>query len=364
MLYYLQYYTDIFSALRVFRYITVRAVAGGGTAFLLVLIAGPWFIAFLRRLKIGQYVRKEEAPPLYELHSHKQGTPTMGGALIIAAVTVSCLLWTDIFNSKVWLVLGSLWFMGMIGAFDDIKKLLGRSAKGLSSRGKIMLQIVWAVALVGFLLSDPESNMRVQQLSVPFLKTPFQMGIIFAFVFSALVLAGASNAVNLTDGLDGLAIGCSSSVALSYLVFSYIAGHAAFAEYLMVPYVAGSGELAVFCGCLMGGCLGFLWYNCHPARVFMGDTGSLALGGALATVAIIIKQELAMIIVGGVFVVEALSVILQVGSFKLRGKRIFAMAPIHHHFQMKQWSETQVVVRFWILSIICALLGILTLKIR
>lgn len=365
MLYYLQYYTDMFSWLRVFRYITVRAVAGGGTAFLLVLIAGPWFISFLKRMKIGQYVRrKEDAPPLYELHSHKEGTPTMGGMLIIAAVTVACLLWTDIFNSKVWLVLGSLWFMGLIGAFDDIKKLLGRSSRGLSSRGKFALQIVWAAALVVFLLSDPESNLRVQQLSVPFIKNPFQMGVIFAFIFSALVIVGASNAVNLTDGLDGLAIGCSSSVALSYLVFSYIAGHVAFAEYLMVPYVAGSGELAVFCACLMGACLGFLWYNCHPARIFMGDTGSLALGGALATVAIIIKQELALIIVGGVFVVEALSVILQVASFRLRGKRIFAMAPIHHHFQMKQWSETQVVVRFWILSIIFALVGILTLKIR
>ncbi len=364
MLYYLQYYADIFSPLRVFQYITVRAVAGAGTSFFIVLLLGPWFIGMLRRFRIGQYVRKEEAPPLYELHAVKEGTPTMGGVLIIAAVFVSCMLWTDIFNAKVWLVLGSFCFMGLIGMFDDYKKIAGKQSKGLSAKAKLVFQVLWALVLVVLLLGNPETSHRVQELSIPFFKHPVPMGIVFAFLFTTAVVVGASNAVNLTDGLDGLAIGCTGSVAMSYLMMSYVAGHVAFAEYLHVPYIQGAGELAVFCGCLMGASLGFLWYNCHPAKIFMGDTGSLALGGAVATVAIIIKQELVLIIVGGVFVIEALSVILQVASFKLRGKRIFAMAPIHHHFEMKKWSETQVVVRFWILSIIFALLGLLSLKIR
>jgi phospho-N-acetylmuramoyl-pentapeptide-transferase len=361
MFYYLQYYSDAFWVLK---YITVRSVAGAGTAFLAVLLLGPWFIRFLKRQSIGDYVRKEEAPPLYDLHSEKEGTPTMGGLLIIAAVTISCLLWTDVGSSKVWLVLGSMWFMGLTGMLDDYKKVLGKQSKGLSARGKLLLQIIWGIVLVVALLANQDTAGRVQELTVPFFKYPVPMGMVFAFVFTTLVIVGASNAVNLTDGLDGLAIGCSSSVAISYLIMSYVAGHVAFSEYLLVPYIRGAGELSVFCGCLTGACLGFLWYNCHPAKIFMGDTGSLALGGAMATVAIVIKQELALIIVGGVFVIEALSVILQVLSFKLRGKRIFAMAPIHHHFEMKKWSETQVVVRFWIISIIFALLGILTLKIR
>lgn len=364
MLYYLQYYADVFSPLRVFRYITVRAVAGAGTAFLVVLILGPYFIEMLKRFRIGQYIRKVEAPPLYEMHAVKEGTPTMGGLLIIAAVVFSSILWTDIFDSKVWLVLGSLCFMGLIGVLDDYKKLAGQNSIGLSGRGKLILQAAWALTLVVLLLGNPETAQRAKELSLPFFKYPVPMGVCFAFLFTALVLIGATNAVNLTDGLDGLAIGCTSSVALSYLIMAYVAGHATFAEYLMVPYIKGGGELAVFCGCLMGASLGFLWYNCHPAKIFMGDTGSLALGGAMATVAIVIKQELALVIVGGVFVIEAVSVILQVLSFKLRGKRIFAMAPIHHHFEMKKWSETQVVVRFWILSIIFALLGVLSLKIR
>ena len=364
MLYYLQYYADIFSPLRVFRYITVRAVAGAGTSFFIVLLLGPWFIAMLKRFRIGQYVRKEEAPPLYEMHAVKEGTPTMGGLLIIAAVFLSCVLWTDIFNENVWLVLGSLCFMGLIGMFDDYKKIAGKQSKGLSARAKLILQVAWAIALVLLLVANPETCIRFKELSVPFFKHPVPIGIVFASLFTIAVVVGASNAVNLTDGLDGLAIGCTGSVALSYLVMSYVAGHVVFAEYLRLPYIEGAGELAVFCACLLGASLGFLWYNCHPAKIFMGDTGSLALGGAMATVAIVIKQELVLVIVGGVFVIEALSVILQVASFKLRGKRIFAMAPIHHHFEMKKWSETQVVVRFWILSIIFALIGLMSLKIR
>ena len=264
------------------------------------------------------------------------------------------------------LTLATLCYMGLVGFWDDYKKLTQKQSKGLKSRYKFGLEVLWVIALVGVLYVLPETRERVSQLMVPFIKTPLyeNMGAILTLLFVGLVLVGSTNAVNLTDGLDGLAIGCSSSAALAYLVMAYIAGHAKLAEYLFVPYVAGSGELAVFCGALMGACLGFLWFNCHPAQVFMGDTGSLALGGGIATVAILIKQELALIVVGGVFVIEAMSVIIQVLSFKIRGKRVFAMAPLHHHFEMKQWSETQVTIRFWILSIIFALIGVLLLKIR
>lgn len=366
MLYYVHFLQDWFSPLRVFQYITVRTVAGAGTAFLISLLMGPWVLGRLRAFRLGQVLRREEAPPLYELHSKKEGTPTMGGLLIVFAVVASTLLWAVPCNVFIPLVLASLCFMSLIGFWDDYIKISRQRSKGLTAGAKLFWQALWALCLVVFLLSDPETAARVRALMVPFFKQPVvsDMGMGFAFLFVALIVVGATNAVNLTDGLDGLAIGCSSSVALSYLVMAYAAGHANFAEYLNIPYVRGSGELAVFCGCLTGACLGFLWFNCHPAEVFMGDTGSLALGGAMATVAVLIKQELALVIVGGVFVIEAVSVIIQVISFKTRGKRVFAMAPLHHHFEMKQWSETQVTVRFWILSIILALLGVLTLKIR
>jgi phospho-N-acetylmuramoyl-pentapeptide-transferase len=366
MLYYLHLLHDWYSPLRVFQYITVRAVAGAGTAFLLSVVLGPWVINKLRRLHIEQYERNEEAPPLYALHAHKEGTPTMGGILIISAILISSLLWTVPGNLYVCLSVATLCYMGIVGFWDDYTKVSRKRSKGLGAGSKLTLQLLWAVVIAAVLLTLPETRTRTREFMAPFFKEPVvrDMGIILSFVFVAIVLVGASNAVNLTDGLDGLAIGCSSSAALSYLVLSYVAGHATFASYLYVPHIPGSGELAVFCGCMAGACLGFLWHNCHPAAVFMGDTGSLALGGAIAVVAILIKQELILVIVGGVFVMEALSVILQVISFRLRGKRIFAMAPLHHHFEMRKWSETQVTVRFWILSIIFALIGILTLKIR
>ena len=366
MLFHLHELKWLYSPLRVFQYITVRAVAGAGTAFVLSLLAGPWVINGLRFLHIKQYIRKEEAPPLYVLHASKEGTPTMGGLLIIFAIVCSSLLWARLDNVFVWLVLASLCYMGVVGFWDDYIKSFRKRSKGLNARSKLGLQALWAIAVVVVLFTLPETRQHVRHLMVPFFKEPVitDMGILGACLFVTIVVVGSTNAVNLTDGLDGLAIGCSSSVALSYLVMAYAAGHFEFADYLKVPYVKGAGELAVVCGCMAGACLGFLWYNCHPAKVFMGDTGSLALGGSIALVAILIKQELALIIVGGVFVIEALSVILQVASFKLTGKRIFAMAPIHHHFEMRQWSETQVTVRFWILSIIFALLGVLTLKIR
>lgn len=366
MFYYLSELKDLFSPLRVFHYITFRALCGAGTAFIISLILGPWLIARLQALRIGQYIRKDEAPDLHALHGKKQGTPTMGGILIILSVVVSTILWAHPANTFILLTIATMLFMGYVGFLDDYAKLKGKNAKGLSGRRKLIMEIAWAIVIVTLLLLIPETRDTVRQLMIPFFKYPVvtQMNYPVTYLFVALVIVGASNAVNLTDGLDGLAIGCSSSVSLAYLILSYIAGHMIFANYLQVPYIPGSGELAVFCGCLLGGSLGFLWYNCHPAKVFMGDTGSLALGGAIAMVAILIKQELALILVGGVFVMEALSVILQVASFKLRGKRIFAMAPIHHHFELRNWSETQVTIRFWILSIIFALLGIATLKIR
>jgi phospho-N-acetylmuramoyl-pentapeptide-transferase len=381
MLYYLHLLEDVFSPLRVFRYITVRAVAAAGTAFLLSMVIGPWLIRRLQRLDVRHVDREEvealrhAGPPTPGVapgasgptrHETKRATPTMGGLLIILCIVLATLLWAEPANLLVWVAMATLLFMGAVGFWDDLHKVTERRSRGLSARGKFVLQTLWALAIVALLLLLPGTAERARQLMVPFLKTPLvgDMGAVGTFLFVALVLIGATNAVNLTDGLDGLAIGCSSSVALSYLVMAYAAGHVAFAEYLNIPYVRGAGELSVFSGAMMGACLGFLWYNCHPARVFMGDTGSLALGGGIAIVAILVKQELVLIIVGGVFVMEAASVIIQVVSFKTRGKRVFAMAPIHHHFEKKQWSETQVVVRFWILSIIFALLGILTLKIR
>lgn len=366
MIYWLNYFEGWYSPLRMFQYITFRTVAGAGTAFVISLLAGPWLIALLKRRNIGQYVRQEEAPPLYELHNKKAGTPTMGGLLILLSVTVSALIWARPGNLPVLFTLASMWYMGVVGFWDDYLKLHRRQSKGLAARSKMLLQLAWALVLVITLDQFPETQIWLRRLMVPFIKDPVieNIGWPAAFLFVTVIMLGATNAVNLTDGLDGLAIGCSSSVALTYLVLAYAAGHAVFAEYLYIPYVAGSGELAVFCGCLAGAGLGFLWYNCHPARVFMGDTGSLALGGAIATVAILIKQELVLIIAGGVFVIEALSVIIQVGSFKLRRKRVFRCAPIHHHFEMMNWSETQVTVRFWILSIVFSLMGLLTLKIR
>jgi len=269
----------------------------------------------------------------------------------------------------VWLALLTLLVMGGIGLADDYIKAVKKNPKGLSAWTKLGLQCLWVLLLAAALVNIPATRPHVYQLMIPLLKTPLiqEMGGVCLILLIVLVVVGASNAVNLTDGLDGLAIGCASSVALAYMVMTYVAGHVRLADYLQVPYVAGAGELTVFCGCMLGAALGFLWFNCHPAQVFMGDTGSLALGGALGCLAILIKQELALGVVGGVFVMEAASVILQVGWFKWKKARLFACAPLHHHFELKKvspWSETQVTIRFWIISIICALLGVLLLKIR
>lgn len=376
MLYFLHQYVEYWAPLRIFRYITFRALLGAGTSFAMALLLGPPIIAWLRRLKFGQYVRDDAV--LEQHRRKKSGTPTMGGVLIIASVLISTLLWADPRNVYVLLALGTMVVMGGIGFRDDYLKVAKRNSKGLPGRFKLLLEIAWALVVIGVLYAWEPSREHVTKLMLPFLKDPViaNLGIAGVVIFIVLVLVGSANAVNLTDGLDGLAIGCTNSTAAAYLALSYVAGNTVAANYLFVPYVPGSGELAVFCGCLFGAGLGFLWYNCHPARVFMGDTGSLALGGSIAMVAVAIKQELLLVIVGGVFVMEAVSVMIQVASFKLTGKRVFKCAPIHHHFEQVEKEraavegrdveviETMITTRFWILGIIFALIGIATLKLR
>ncbi|MBC8208251.1 MAG: phospho-N-acetylmuramoyl-pentapeptide-transferase [Desulfobulbaceae bacterium] len=359
MLYHLLYplHTS-FSGFNVFRYITIRSIGGAVTAFLIMLILGPVLIRLLRRYQIGQVVR-DDGP---ETHLAKQGVPTMGGLLILFAVLSGTLLWARLDNPLVWLMSFVILFFGMIGAVDDSRKILKKNSDGLSARGKVLLQVAGASVVGFFVWLYPGFD---GHLSIPFLKDIRPDLGWFYVVFAILVIVGSSNAVNLTDGLDGLATGPVIVSASVYLVFAYLAGHAVLAEYLQIPYVKDAGELAVFCGALVGACLGFLWFNAYPAQVFMGDVGSLALGGALGAVAIIIKQEILLAIVGGVFVMEALSVIIQVGYFKYsKGKRFFLMAPFHHHFEKKGWHETKVVVRFWIVSIILGFVAIATLKLR
>jgi len=348
----------VFSGFNVFRYITVRSIGGAATAFLLMIVLGPMFIRALQRLQIGQVVR-DDGPAS---HLAKQGVPTMGGLLILGAITCSTLLWARLDSPLVWLLLFVALFFGMIGAIDDFKKVRKQNSKGLSARGKLLLQVGGASVVGLFVLLHPGFD---GQLSVPFFKTIRPDLGWFYVVFAVLVIVGASNAVNLTDGLDGLATGPTVISGSVYLIFSYLAGHAVLADYLQIPFVPGAGELAIFCGAMVGACLGFLWFNAYPAQIFMGDVGSLALGGALGAVAIIIKQEFLLAIVGGIFVMEAISVIMQVGYFKMtNGKRIFLMAPFHHHFEKKGWHEPKVVVRFWIVSIMLGLLAIATLKLR
>ena len=359
MLYHLLYpLNSIFIGFNVFRYITFRSIFAAVTAFLIVILLGNWFISTMRRLQVGQVIR-DDGP---ETHIYKQGVPTMGGLLILSAILGSSFLWARLDNGYVWLTMMITAFFGFIGALDDYRKISRKSSAGLSVRGKLGLQIIGAAAVGLFLLFAPGFD---GHLAIPFLKNIRPDLGWFYVIFAIVIIVGASNAVNLTDGLDGLATGPTVVSAAVYLVFSYIAGNIVISEYLQVHYVAGTGELAVFCGAMVGGCLGFLWYNAYPAQVFMGDVGSLSLGAALGTIAVIIKQEILLAIVGGIFVMEALSVIMQVGYFKMtKGKRIFLMAPFHHHFEKKGWHETKVVVRFWIVSIILGLLAIATLKLR
>lgn len=366
MMYYLHRLNDQFGGLNVFFYVTFRAVAAAVTAFAISLIFGNYVIRKLTALKLGQPIRlAAEVHRLAELHGGKQGTPTMGGVLIIGAVILSSALWARPDNRFVWLALFSMLYLGVLGFADDYLKVAKKKSAGVSGRYKLLFQMILAIIVTSVFLTSPLIEVQARSLYVPFIKAPVISNMSwFTFVFFALVIVGSSNAVNLTDGLDGLAIGCTVTVTFAYGLLSYAAGNFRIAEYLQVPFYPFTGELTVVCAALVGAGLGFLWFNCHPARVFMGDTGSLAIGGMLGVVAICCKQELLLGVVGGVFVIEAVSVILQVLSFKLTGRRIFAMSPLHHHFELVGWKENTVIVRFWILSAIFALFGLATLKLR
>ncbi|MBD3379742.1 MAG: phospho-N-acetylmuramoyl-pentapeptide-transferase [Candidatus Omnitrophica bacterium] len=362
MLYHLLYpLKDIWFGFNVFRYITFRAAMAAVTSFAVVIICGPLLIEWLKELKAGQFVRKEHLGDLTAHHARKEGTPTMGGLLIIIAVMVSSGLWCVLNNDFVLLCMGGMIWLGIVGFVDDLIKIRTKSSKGIRARTKLAGQIVLALIVGLFVINNKAIG---TDLYVPFVKNAVTNLGIFYLLFVLLVIVGASNALNLTDGLDGLAIGCMLSITLSYSIMSYITGHMKICEYLNIFYLPGAGEIAVFCGALTGAGMGFLWYNSHPASIFMGDTGSLSLGGTIAIISVLIKKELLLLIAGGVLAVEALSVILQVLSYKFRGKRIFHMAPIHHHFQIKGWHENQVTVRFWIISAILALISMATLKVR
>jgi phospho-N-acetylmuramoyl-pentapeptide-transferase len=377
MLYYLLYHVlqRYFSPLNVFRYITVRTVYASLTAMFLAFVFGPWLIRKLRELQIGQFIR-EEGP---QAHQKKAGTPTMGGVLIVLSTLVPTLLWADLTNGFVLLAIFSLLAFATIGFIDDYAKVSKQQNLGLTSRKKFSLQILVSFIIGTGLLALATRSAYSTELVFPFLKkvhpdlvihsllsSPHLWPLAFIpfLIFVSIVIAGASNAVNLTDGLDGLAIGCTVIAAGALTVLTYVSSNYRWATYLEIGYIPRVAELTVFCGALVGASLGFLWYNAHPAEVFMGDVGSLSLGGTLGVIAVVIKQEILLFFVGGIFVIEALSVILQVGSFKLRGKRIFRMAPIHHHFELIGWSESKVIVRFWIIALIFALFALTTLKLR
>jgi len=339
-----------FRLFRIFRYLTFRTVFASLTALLIGLLIGPYVIEKLREFQIGQYIR-EEGP---QSHQKKSGTPTMGGVLICISILVPTLMWSDLSNPYVWLVMLSTLAFGAIGFVDDYIKVAHRQNQGLTARVKLGLQFVASGAVAASLVvMETRGGYMHWLVFVPFV------------VFVMIVIAGASNAVNLTDGLDGLAIGCTIIAAGALTVLTYVSGHVVFSDYLELQRMPMVSELTVFCGSMVGASIGFLWYNAHPAEIFMGDVGSLALGGAIGTVAVVIKQELLLPFIGGVFILEALSVMLQVGSYKLRnGKRIFKMAPLHHHFELMGWSESKVIARFWILALVFALFALTTLKLR
>ncbi len=377
MLLYLFYHVlqPYFHALNVFRYITVRTALASLTALLITLVLGPWVIRRLRDLQIGQFIR-EEGP---KSHQSKAGTPTMGGVLIVGSTVVPTLLWGDLENAYVWLAVLTMVVFGMIGFIDDYSKVMKKRNLGLTGKRKFSLQTLASCGVAVTLLTLTASGTYSTQLSVPFFKN-FHPDLVihsllsaryfwwFSYIpfliFVSLVIVGSSNAVNLTDGLDGLAIGCVVIAAGALTVLTYVTSFARFSEYLDIQHLPQVGELTVFCGALVGSSLGFLWYNAHPAEVFMGDVGSLALGGSIGMIAVAIKQEILLFFVGGVFVLEALSVILQVLSFRLTGKRIFRMSPLHHHFELGGWSESKTIVRFWILAVVFALFSLTTLKLR
>jgi phospho-N-acetylmuramoyl-pentapeptide-transferase len=367
MLTWLAQYQDVWGPLRLFEYLTFRAVGAAGTALVLGWLIGPWLIRTLRSNEMKQVFRtKEEVRELADLHAGKKNTPTMGGFLIYLSVLLSTLLWA---KPNVWVMttLGVYTALTLLGFSDDYLKISKKNSKGLAGRYKLIVQALVVTATLAVLMNHPDSAEKVREIWLPFVKDPIlenaSIWVLFPFLF--LVLAGSSNAINLTDGLDGLAIGCTICAALAYALMAYAAGNALVSGYLLISFVPGTGELSVICATMVGAGLAFLWFNAHPAEIFMGDTGSLALGGLIGMIAFLVHQPFTLVIVGGIFVIEALSVFIQVGSFKLRkGKRVFRMAPIHHHFERLGWAETKVVIRFWILSLIFAIAGLATLKIR
>jgi phospho-N-acetylmuramoyl-pentapeptide-transferase len=353
-----EYLAQFETGFGVFHYLTFRTILGVITAFLISLLVGPKMIAWLSKYQIGQTVR-DDGP---QTHLVKAGTPTMGGALILVSICVSSLLWGDLTNKYLWVVLITTVSFGVIGWVDDYKKLVKKDPKGLVARWKYFWQSAVAIGIAVYLYRT--ATPVETQLIVPFFKeVAIPMGI-FYIVFTYFVIVGTSNAVNLTDGLDGLAILPTVLVAGALAIFAYLTGHVKFAEYLSIPYINGVEEIAIFCAAICGSGLGFLWFNTYPAQVFMGDVGALALGAALGICAVLVRQELVLFIMGGVFVMETVSVILQVGSFKLTGKRIFNMAPLHHHYELKGWPEPRVIVRFWIITVVLVLIGLATLKVR
>ena len=361
-----QWLSEDVRAFSVFNYITLRAVMAAMTALLISFMVGPWMIRKLTAMKIGQSVR-DDGP---QTHLVKAGTPTMGGALILTSIAITTLLWGDLSNAYVWVVLFTTLGVGAIGWVDDYRKVVHRNPKGLSAKAKMFWQSLIALA-VGIYLWHAASLPAHTEFIVPFFKhAVFPLGAVAFITLVYLVIVGSSNAVNLTDGLDGLAIMPTVMVASALAIFSYVAGHAVFAKYLGVPHIPGAGELAIFCAAIAGAGLAFLWFNAYPAEVFMGDVGALALGAALGVVAVIVRHELVLFIMGGIFVVEAVSVMIQVSYFKYtkrrfgQGQRILLMAPLHHHFEQKGWKETQVVVRFWIITMLLVLIGLATLKLR
>ncbi len=343
----------------VFQYLTLRGILGVMTALVISLLVGPVMIRRLSHHQIGQTIR-DDGP---KTHLSKVGTPTMGGALILVAILISTVLWADMSNRYVWAVLGVTFVFGAVGWVDDYRKVVERNSRGLPARWKYLWQSVGGLGVALFLYYTAISPVETV-LIVPFFKDiAIQLGLFF-IVLSYFVVVGTSNAVNLTDGLDGLAIMPTVMVGAALGIFAYLSGHVQFSQYLNIPHLPGAGELVVFCASIVGAGLGFLWFNTYPAQVFMGDVGALALGAALGTVAVIVRQEIVLFIMGGIFVMETVSVILQVGSYKLTGKRIFRMAPIHHHFELKGWPEPRVIVRFWIITLFLVLLGLSTLKLR
>ena len=359
LLYLTDYLMNFDTSFRVFQYLTLRAILGALTALIISFIVGPGMIRKLSRKKIGQTIR-DDGP---ESHHEKAGTPTMGGTLILIAISISTLLWADLGNRYVWVVLLVTLGHGVIGFIDDYRKVMQGNTDGLSAKAKLFWQSVIALSAGIFLYVNAELPAETQFI-VPFFKNVMIEMSWMYIVVTYFVIVGTSNAVNLTDGLDGLAIMPTVMVAAALGIFAYLSGHVNFSEYLAIPYLPESGELIVFCAAMVGAGLGFLWFNAYPAMVFMGDVGALALGAALGIVAVLVRQEIVLMIMGGVFVVETISVIVQVASFKLRGKRVFLMAPIHHHYELKGWPEPRIIVRFWIITVILVLVGLATLKLR